>query len=428
MRIIYTIAFAVCLTSCSEEKVVDKQEVFSFLKDLSINNKHGGLDTEIAFWSAKLDSDTGNFVYASELAGLHLAVFHLNGDIKSLHRADSLMVRSAEALNFTDPEMLQALSQLSITRHDFSKAFALNEQAKKSAASPFIYSLIRFDTDMELGRYGDAEKRLNTIADKNSFHYLIRKAKQQDHLGDLEGAIKLMETAFENVEASGDPGLYSWTLSNLGDMYGHAGRVQDAYDAYVSVLQKDPGYLYALKGIAWIAYSHDNNAELARTITEFIMKHNSSPDHFLFLAELADYEGKQGLKDQLQASFIDQVSQTQYGNMYNKYLIELFSDDLARIDEALMIAEKEVHARPTPETFSWLAWVHFKKGHLAEAANLFQNHVSGKTGEPEPLLKGYYMLSKSGKNKEANALRSSSVDAAFELGPVAIREINDQND
>ena len=67
-------------------------------------------------------------------------------------------------------------------------------------------------------------------------------------------AIKLMEQAFEKVKNAGKI-LVLLDLSNLADMYGHAGRVKEAYDAYINVLNKDSSYIYALKGIAWIAYS-----------------------------------------------------------------------------------------------------------------------------------------------------------------------------
>ncbi len=383
---------------------------------------------DIAFWTNKLQADTGNFVFALELAGLQLSVFHLTGEIGSLHQADSLMIQSARALNFTDPEMLQSLSQLSITRHQFAQAHVFNEAAKKKSASPFIYSLIRFDTEMELGRYAKAEESLHKIADEQSFHYMIRKAKQKDHQGDLEGAIALMETAFEKIAASGNASLYCWTLSNLGDMYGHAGRIGESYNAYISVLKKDPTYLYALKGIAWIAYSHDRDPVLARRITDFIMLHNTSPDYHLFQAELAEFTGEQESAKRSRNSFMDEVAQPAYGDMYNKYLIELYCEDPGQIDKALILAEKEVRSRPTPETFSWLAWVQYKKGNYQVAARLFQNHVLGMTSEPEPLLKGFYILKKAGKSSGAIALKKEAVNAEFELGPLAMKELREGKD
>ena len=50
-----------------------------------------------------------------------------------------------------------------------------------------------------------------------------------------------------------------WTFSNLGDLNGHAGNIKTSYDYYLKTLAVDPNNSYALKGIAWIAFSHEKN-------------------------------------------------------------------------------------------------------------------------------------------------------------------------
>jgi hypothetical protein len=129
-------------------------------------------------------------------------------------------------------------------------------------------------------------------------------------------------------------------------------------------------------------------------------------------------------KSKLEKEFVQTVSCPEYGDMYNKYLIELLSDDPKTVDQALALAEKEVESRPTPETFSWLAWTKYRRGDVNEAAALFQNHVAFNTHEPEPLLKGYYILAHAGRQKAAVQLKELCLDAAFELGPVAIKNLN----
>ncbi len=62
--------------------------------------------------------------------------------------------------------------------------------------------------------------------------------------------------------------LKIWTYSNLGDFYGHAGRIEDAYQSYIKTLELDPTNAYAKKGLAWIAYSNDNDADEALQINK----------------------------------------------------------------------------------------------------------------------------------------------------------------
>jgi tetratricopeptide (TPR) repeat protein len=142
--------------------------------------------------------------------------------------------------------------------------------------------LLEFDTKMELGDITMASEKIESIKDKSSFDYLIRKAKLEDHKGNLDGAITLMEQAFEKVKNK-TSGLYCWALSNLGDMYGHAGRVEDSYHAYLNVLQKDSGYIYALKGIAWIARMIVMRR--SKRIYQFMLSQTDMPDLYLTLGK-----------------------------------------------------------------------------------------------------------------------------------------------
>ena len=241
--------------------------------------------------------------------------------------ADSFMKRSSAKLNNTDPEILFALSQNSITQHQFRQANYYNQKAGETGGDKYINHLVGFDTKMELGELMLASKEIERLKDKSAFDYLIRKSKLEDQKGNLEEAIKLMEQAFEKVKNAGKS-LYCWTLSNLADMYGHAGRVQEAYDAYLKVLNKDSSYIYALKGIAWIAYSHDHNSKEAKRIIQFISSQTNMPDLLLQLAEMEEWEGNDREKMKYINEFMDEMKKPGYGDMYNKYLIQTYTNEL----------------------------------------------------------------------------------------------------
>lgn len=169
-----------------------------------------------------------------------------------------------------------------------------------------------------------------------------------------------MEQAFEEVKPLNSKSMYCWIMSNLGDMYWHAGRMQESYKAYLGVLQKDTSYIHALKGIAWIAYSHDNNTVEAKRILLYILSQTKMPDLYITLAEIAEWEGDIAHKEIYIRKFLSEVEQSVYGEMYNKYLIKTYIS-LNQFDRAQAIAEREVNSRPTPETYDWLAWTCFKK-------------------------------------------------------------------
>ena len=209
-------------------------------------------------------------------------------------------------------------------------------------------------------------------------------------------------------------------------MYGHAGRVKEAYKNYIDILKIDSNYLYALKGIAWISFSHDHNTQEAKRILHYILSQTNLPDLYLLLAEIADWEKNKPEKDKCINKFLSIVENPSYGNMYNKYLITIYTTEKNDFDRALAIAEKEVNSRPTPETFDWLAWVYYKKGDVAKAYELINKNVIGKTFEPNSLLRIAYILKSHGDSQRSDKIFKECLSSSFELGPMTTAEIKNQ--
>lgn len=417
------IVIASVLQGCTEENIVNQEDYQWALDPIHLNKAVKETHAELAFWNQRLKRDTGSFVDMLELGYNHLFLFKLQGKLADLKAGETWIQRASQKLKASDPDILQTLSQVSITNHRFSEAKAYIDEAQKKGSSPFIHQLLLFDASMELGKYHEAKKALNRLKDQNEFNYLIRKAKYEDHTGNSEEAIRLMERAFDKIKMSNKKELFCWTLSSLGDMYGHSGRVREAYESYVNVLKKDTSYLYALKGIAWILYSHDGNTADAKRILQFILSQSNLPELYLTLAEIAGYEQNQVEKNRYIQQFMRSISQS--GDMYNKYLIELYASELNRKDKALVIAKKEIESRPTPETFSWLAWVYYKNGDFKKANAIYKTYVSGRTFEPESLYQGAFILAANGKQEKAKELLESCRESSFELGPLKSRRVKE---
>ena len=424
MKYILSFSVLIFLFSCKQQTVTSAKDYESYLNPKHLIEKIELQKNDLSFWQNRLQKDTGSYVDMLEIGYTHLGLFHLSGDITSLKTGDSLIKRASEKLNHTLPNIHQALSQVAITQHQFKNALHHLQQASEKG-SPYTNALLSFDARMETGEYEVANNQINGLRDKKSFDYLIRKAKYEDHKGNLEGAIELMEQAFEKVKDANVTSLYCWAMANLGDMYGHAGRIDDSYKAYLQVLEKDPSYLYALKGIAWIAYSHDKNTNEAKRILNFILTHSNMPDLYLTLAEIEEFEGNENAGKAHMQKFLSTVQQAAYSDMYNKYLIEVYASQ-NKLNEALRIAEKEVSNRPTPETYSLLSWIYLLKGEKQKAFSIYKLHVAKKSFEPDVLYKGGLILAANGQKVEAKKLFNECLDAAYELGPVLSEEIRQQ--
>jgi tetratricopeptide (TPR) repeat protein len=412
------------LNACTNNNITQPADYNFFLSDdKRIERKVEETNAEINFWQKKLATDTGNYVDMVELASHHIRRFKYSGKVNDLHIADSFYKRVLDKVRNTEPGIYFSLSQNAITQHRFSDALRYLAAADSAGADGWTGRLLQFDAGMETGRYQQASLNLSRVKDKKGFDYLIRKAKLEDHHGNPDKAIELMEQALKEAEDSGKKSLILWAKSNLADMYGHAGKIEEAYRFYLDVLKTDSSYLYALKGIAWIAYSHDRNTETAKNILHYILLQTNMPDLYLMLAEIAAWEGDEEMRKQNISAFLNEVHKTGYGDMYNKYLISLYAEELKDYDKSLALAMKEVKNRPTPETYAWLARVYFQKGEVSKACELIKKYVIGRTFEPDALMHTAYILKASGKKKEAKLLFTKCAEAGFELGPVALKQI-----
>ncbi len=408
-----------------KNKIADRRDYDVFMRPGLVPKQIDDTSEELKFWKRRLQKDTGNLVDMLEMARCHLQIFRSGGNVDHLLKGDSLLKRSSAKLNDTDPEILFALSQSSTTQHEFRLAGSYNEKAGQTGGDKYVYRLLEFDTKFELGDLFMAAKAIEKLKDKSAFDYLIRKSKIEDQKGNLEKAIGLMEQAFEKAKEKNNS-LYCWALSNLADMYGHAGRVKDAYNAYIEVLEKDSGYLHALRGIAWIAYSHDHDDKEAKRILEFILDQTKHPELRLILAEIEKWNGNESASLKYIHQFEREVKNEKYGAMYNKYLVQLYADDLRLPGEACKLAEKEALNRPTPEIYDCLAWACYKKGDMQRAYSIALNYVYKRHFEPGALLHTAIIFSSAGKKEEAKKLLEECLESSFELGPVKTKFIEEQ--
>ncbi|MBN8650491.1 MAG: hypothetical protein J0L67_03640 [Cytophagales bacterium] len=378
------------------------------------------IDADVAFWQARLEATPNDEASILKLAGLYSAQFRKTGESEILNLSDSLY---SYVLNTTSGKagIYLALAQNSITRHEFRQARTLAEAALKEGGRKAASLLVITDAALELGDVAYASNILKQFTNKNSFAHRIRQVKVKDQEGDLDSAILIMEQAFERVK--GNKELYCWSLSNLGDMYGHAGRIEEAYQAYLSVLQKEPSYDYALKGIAWIALSHDHNYAEAKRIITTLASRKRMPEAHLMLAEIAALENNESEKNIQLTAFVNLTDTNEYKTMYAKYLAGIYADDLAKPELSLAIAEEEIRNRPTPQSYDLKAWALLQLGRSEDALLTAYEHVQGKTFEPDAAYHLGMIYLANNLPSEAKKYLNEAIESSFELGPIITRDI-----
>ncbi len=417
-KILFVLLLSYAVISCEKEtNQITHQEDYNVYLDSKENKSLDFAKSEIDFWQKKFDAAPNQITYLSQIASNYSKLFENTGKIDYLYKTEQLLLQSNEAFQYTSTGTVRALARNYISQHRFKEALTLANKALAIGDGMDETQKLLFDVNMELGNYEAAEKNLKAVKDFKDFGYLIRISKWNDHQGDLKTAISYMEKAKEIAESNDNKALKIWTYSNLGDLNGHFGEIQKSYDYYLKTLAVEPNNSYALKGIAWIAFSYERNPTEAKRIIAEISKRHDTPDFYLLKSKIADFENNEKAKSENLAMYFKMLENNKYGAMYNKYNTLLFAEDSLTTSKAVAIAKIEVAHRPTPDSYDLLAWSYFNHGDIKKAYAIEQHYVYGKSHEP---MLNYHLavIYKANQNSSVIApIVKELKGSIYELGP-----------
>lgn len=416
--ILYLSCTAFLLSSCSnndDNKITNKDDYQHYLVAQSqvklIQEREN-----LLFWENKLEENPDQYPYLAKIASANAKLFSYTGDIQYLKRAEKSLV----ALNEKTVKAghLRALARNYISQHKFQESLALLKKAEENGENLLATQKMLFDVQLELGNDLAAEKYLQILERENDFDYLIRASKWSDENGNLDRAISYLQRALAIAESSKNDELLLWSYTNLADFYGHNNQIKKSYEFYLKSLELDPNNAYAKKGIAWIVYSHENNPKESMRILSIIQRNYQSPDYDLLKAELAEYMNDEEQKEKYLRSYLSSVSNEMYGEMYNQYNAKLFLEEYHNEDTALVIINREIANRPTAASYDLLAWATLKKGAVKDALAIAEEHVVGKTYEPEAMYHLAEIYKANNLPEKAQRLKDELVGSSYELGPL----------
>jgi tetratricopeptide (TPR) repeat protein len=370
-------------------------------------------------WNSKITSDSTQLLSFGNVANEYTRYFQNTGDIKFLKNAEKALTKAVEIAAINKSAYYRALARNYIAQHKFKDALKMAMSSRQLGSGLKESHSLLFDIHMELGNYKSANKYLDSIKNMSDFGYLIRAAKWNDHLGDLDTTISFMEKAMKKAESAKNKSLMIWTYSNIADYYGHAGRIEDSYKYYIKTLELDPGNAYVKKGIAWVVFSYEKNGKEALRILNEVNHHHITPEYYLLKAEIAQFMNDDYAVALNLDGYYKMVQNESYGQMYNAYNIEFFIEQIKTYRKALELAQQEVDNRATPETYSMLAYAHLKNGNNEKALKIVQEQVSGKTFEPAVLLRVSEIYKALEMADQVAILKEELAGAIYELGPLS---------
>lgn len=385
----FTIAIcaAFLLSSCKKNtKIVEEAYVDSLMSHYTLPRLVTDNDKEMQFWKNRIDPKNPGQVDESRYAATLIARFHEFGDIADVKQAEAILKGVNRTYNNSLGSPFAALASSAMLQHHFRGADTLLQKAKKAGIEKFAAVTLSFDVNFELGNYVAAKLYLGQLKGANDYNYYFRRSKF-DHLnGTIDSAISAMQQAAGKGKTS--PYLLDVALSNTADLYIHAGDLQKAGELYKQCMKINPVDFHSMMGLGWLALINDKNDTLAEKIFKFVESKNKLPDPLFKLYQMAQGRGDAALEKRYAAQFAAKATDTIYGRMYNKYLIEIYTGVLNQRAKALALATDELNNRTTPQTYAWYAYALFVDNQKDRAYKVFQQHVSGK---PLEGLELYYM-------------------------------------
>lgn len=418
--------FISCNSNSNQQKkeIANKEDYKSYMaseKNIKLENTKKDID----FWQKKYDNNPNQYTYLIKLSSLYSQLFEITGHIKNLYTAEKLLLECNLRVKGQKASIHRSIARNYISQHRFKETLTHLEKALILGENKLDTQKMLFDVYMELGSYDKAKNQLTIIQNFNDFDYLIRLAKWNDYIGKLDDAIKLMEKAMVLADNSKNQELKEWIYSNLADFYGHAGRIEDSYTYYLKTLDLDKNNMYALKGIAWIAFSNDRNTNKSLEIINFIENHHLVPDLYLLKSDIYDYENNTLKSKEAIKKYLELIGKNNYGDMYNAYNVFLYNEVLDKKNEALELAKKEISNRPTPKSYDLLAWTYYNLGDFNKAFEIANAYTINKSHEPTILFHNELILKANNKLTSENSNKGELLESIYELGPNLERQIEE---
>ena len=210
-----------------------------------------GTDAQIAQLQAALRGAPRALSLRTQLADAYLQKARETGDPGFYTRADGLL-RGVLAARPGDPDALVGAASLALSRHDFRRGLSLAARAAATQPDALAPLPLLVDAQVELGRFGAAERTLQRLIDaKPALPGYARASYLRELHGDLDGAVAAMRRA---VAAGGPaPESLASVQSLLGGLELQRGRPAAALRAQRAALAGVPGFPAAEAGLARLA-------------------------------------------------------------------------------------------------------------------------------------------------------------------------------
>ncbi len=332
-------------------------------------------DQQIESFLSRVARNAGDVESLTLLATAYIRKVRESGDVSYAERAQRA-VEEALRVAPRDPMAIKTLAWAHLIKHEFGTAGRLATEALRGDPNDHQLYGILVDALVEQGEYRAAVEAAQHMLDLRPGAAAYTRASYLRELhGDPEGALTMMQMALEATSRR-DREAFAWTLVQVGNLQLARGDQAGAGRQYDLALRILPNYYYALAGLAAGRAAQGRLAEAAALYTRALAI-IPMPE---VAAALGDVYTRMGRRREAarQYDLVEYVGTLNRLNrgVFNRELAFFYADHDRRLDEAVVLAERERQVRPDIYTYDTLAWAYYKVARLADADRAMQRALT----------------------------------------------------
>ena len=327
--------------------------------DAAVVRSNASSAEKIRLLRVQVEEGVGGADTRALLAGAYLQRVRETGDIALYSRAEETL-RGIRG----NPAVENARGTLALAKHDFRGGLRHGLAARRLAPDVVQPLNLVADAQVELGRYDEAARTLQTMMDqKPTLAAYSRVSYFRELHGDLEGAAQAMRLA---ASAGGEaPENVAYVQTLVGQLEFDRGNLGRAELAYRTALSRVPDHNGARRGLARVAAARGDLATAVRE-QRAVAGPAAPPEDVIALAESELAAGERVASERSLArvkAMLAREAGRGVGNANERALIEAdFGDPRA----AVALGRRGWRHAPSVTSADALGWAYTRAGRPAE--------------------------------------------------------------
>jgi tetratricopeptide (TPR) repeat protein len=329
-----------------------------------------------------------HYPYYNALAMAYARRARETSDVQFYARAEETL-RKSFALSPDNYEGLKVKTWLLLGRHEFAEAretaIRLNHHTPDDVT---VYGYLA-DANAELGNYREAVDAAQWMLNLRPGNVpgLTRAAYLRELHGDIDGAIDLMQQAYDSTPYQ-ELEDRAWLITQIAHLHLAAGRLDEAEKFANGALGIFPDYHYALGTLGQVRMAQGRHAEAVSVF----QKHYDAAPHAENLFALAGALQAAGRHAEAQRAFAEferkALAESNQADNANHELMAYYTDYAKQPGKARLIAERELARRHDAFTLDAYAWSLYAAGNYRRAGEEIAKALAFGLRDPKVLEHG----------------------------------------